>query len=885
MKKIIFTLVLLATTLTSSAAYLENVPQTLIQPNGDTLRCFATGDEYYHRLHDRQGYTIVQDPQTGYYVYGVLSANGELVPSQLIAGRDNPISAGLTPNLMISQRAYDQRMNYWNERETLSKRGRKSSGDITHGTLNNIIICIRFADDEHFGTDFTELNNMMNDSSQMSESVWAYYRTVSYGQLRVITHILPGHEENRIITYQDSLPRCYFQPYNAYSNPNGYTDQATTEFALIERAMRYINRNHPLPDDINIDINNDGEVDNIVFLVSGGYTGWSDLLWPHKWSLWGHDVKLRDKSVITFNLMLTGAGQEYYSASTFCHEMFHSMGAPDLYRYYYSTNITPVGNWDLMSNNTRPPQHMGAWLKYHVAHWLDSIPTITKSGIYTLRSLGDAAPAANTCYRIPSPDPNQFYLLEYRDREERFERTLSNKGLIITRIDTRFDGNAGYNPSYGIYDGSWIFRPGSQGTNLNGMLNNASFSPSNNRTEFSSRTDPWPFLTDGTIDTSFSITHVSEGGEELTFCLEHPGDCNPVDDLRFDSITTSSAHLSWQGSHNHYIIYIRNLSDSTTDEYISYEIDSNYLDIYDLESNSSYEWYVLGVCDHDTSISLGKQHFRTHLCDTLLIDTIGTSNSSSIHAPFSITTRYGYTQQLYMPEELPGPMDITEISFYYNGYNTISKMNTQIFLGNVEKRYFENQINYINTHSMHYVFHGEVVMHHGWNTIQLDKPFYYDGENSLVFAVHDNSGITASASNQFACMRCDSNRVLSFYSNTHDPNPYNCSSFQGDREVNRSRNIIIFSGCSAEPGRIVPPDPPQVRIDDTPRRDLRVWSEGERIHIVGAEGGPLYVYDLMGRKVYSARYASENECITVPSHGLYLIRTASAPVKKVMVLK
>jgi hypothetical protein len=36
---------------------------------------------------DRDGYTIIQDPQTGYYVYAIKTAEGDLAPSPFIAGR------------------------------------------------------------------------------------------------------------------------------------------------------------------------------------------------------------------------------------------------------------------------------------------------------------------------------------------------------------------------------------------------------------------------------------------------------------------------------------------------------------------------------------------------------------------------------------------------------------------------------------------------------------------------------------------------------------------------------------------------------------------------------------------------------------------------------
>ena len=46
-------------------AYLENLPVTLVQPNGGSFNCFATGDEFYARLHDENDYTIIQSQIDG----------------------------------------------------------------------------------------------------------------------------------------------------------------------------------------------------------------------------------------------------------------------------------------------------------------------------------------------------------------------------------------------------------------------------------------------------------------------------------------------------------------------------------------------------------------------------------------------------------------------------------------------------------------------------------------------------------------------------------------------------------------------------------------------------------------------------------------------------
>ena len=43
MKKILILSLLLMVSAAMQAAYVSNVPQTLVQPNGDTLHCFASG--------------------------------------------------------------------------------------------------------------------------------------------------------------------------------------------------------------------------------------------------------------------------------------------------------------------------------------------------------------------------------------------------------------------------------------------------------------------------------------------------------------------------------------------------------------------------------------------------------------------------------------------------------------------------------------------------------------------------------------------------------------------------------------------------------------------------------------------------------------------------
>lgn len=82
-------------------AYLTNVPVKVTQPDGEELKLFASGDEYYNWLHDKEGYTIIKDPKTGYYVYEI-KKNGNLVPSDYLPDSDNPANANIPKNLKVS---------------------------------------------------------------------------------------------------------------------------------------------------------------------------------------------------------------------------------------------------------------------------------------------------------------------------------------------------------------------------------------------------------------------------------------------------------------------------------------------------------------------------------------------------------------------------------------------------------------------------------------------------------------------------------------------------------------------------------------------------------------------------------------------------------------
>jgi hypothetical protein len=147
---------------------------------------------------------------------------------------------------------------------------------------------------------------------------------------------------------------------------------------------------------------------------------------------------------------------------------------------------------------------------------------ITHDGDYTLKSVGSSQ--SQNCYYIKSAiDSTQWYVFEYRNKQDLFDEGIPGTGLIVARwndtVTLDYNGmfaNAFFD-NVNIANQYWIFRPGSSSDIQNGNLNNAHFSHATGRTMFGPNTNPHPYLTDGTPENSFEITDIQENGNELTF--------------------------------------------------------------------------------------------------------------------------------------------------------------------------------------------------------------------------------------------------------------------------------------------------------------------------------------------------------------------------------
>ena len=482
------------------AAYLEDVPQVLEQPDGTRIECLASGDEYYHWLHDEDGFVIVRDPESGYWVWAEKS-RGQIVASRHVVGRVPPTLVGLEPRIL------PDRDHLKSDRLELFSTPPVQPAPST-GTMENLVVFIRFSDETEFTQTISAYDSAFNSTAAGASSMKAYFKEVSYDRLTINSTFYPDPPGPTVVSYQDGHPRAYYQPFHETENTTGYTSENKTdrEHTLLKNAIEAIASQ--VPGTLDIDGDDDGLVDNVVFFISGSPTGWSDLLWPHRWVLWSKTATINGKRVWDYNFQLSS----WLGVGVLCHEMFHSLGAPDLYHYYTNTSVHPAGRWDVMNINMDPPQHMTSYMKMRYGEWIDEIPEITATGTYTLNPVTSST---NNAYKIASPNTlNEYFVVEYRRKTGTFEGSVPGSGLIVYRINTAADG---YGNKNGPPDELYIYRPGGSDT-VNGSPDDAHLSLDVGRTQINDSTNPSSFLSDNS-NGGLDISDVGSPGDTISFTV------------------------------------------------------------------------------------------------------------------------------------------------------------------------------------------------------------------------------------------------------------------------------------------------------------------------------------------------------------------------------
>lgn len=383
------------------------------QPDGSTFQIRLYGDEFYAVAETLDGYTIVRDPQSGFFCYARLSADesslestGVQVNKSLMARSKMERGIRISHSSMLKKSRAAREQYGVNERGVLlpekqSILSPKSAiknelqpappSSTTTGTRVGIILLAQFPDrPQDVTVSRSEVDAYANDPEYTgfgnATSVYGYFNIQSDGKLQY----------NNIVT-------AYF---TAAQNRAYYTDNA---ISFGSRAKELINEGLSILqsqgfDFTKADSDNNSVIDGVSLLYAGNRTNsWSEGLWPHKSSSsW---TGLSEEGVSTsFQYQIIPIGSSL-TLGTFCHESSHMIANfPDLYSY--NGNAARLGAYSLMyQSGTTHPVHIDAYLKVH-AGWADVIDITSDSHLR-----GSVQVDKNRFYRYLNPNNSLEYFL------------------------------------------------------------------------------------------------------------------------------------------------------------------------------------------------------------------------------------------------------------------------------------------------------------------------------------------------------------------------------------------------------------------------------------------------------------------------------------------
>lgn len=402
------------------AAPFSGVRQTITQPNGDVIECYTSGDEFFSYLYDSDGNIIVQNTQWQ-YVYAKLE-NNIMVPSDNVV---LPSGIAICDKIKITDvpESYIKMMREASpfykqpEAELASSNDEYKLNPFINETLNNIVIFIDFLDLK-FKDDIpvSYYNDIFNGDGY---SLKNWFETASFGKSSIDTVMLPNSNSSIVSAYHD----------NHYQNDYRGGNWAEAETSLFQRAVESVKSQ--IPQNLDIDKNNDGYVDLVTFVVPGPMINYFWLFHPHAYGMKDKNVTINGKIIDSYNTQVENQLlDEKRNVGILAHEILHLFGAPDLY-----IGNCNMAHWDVMSYPKR--QSTNSYVKYRYLHWINDMTEITKNGEY---SLGEARLSPNNCYMIRSPySSNELYILEYRKKQDekinKFDCDLYGSGLLIFRVN------------------------------------------------------------------------------------------------------------------------------------------------------------------------------------------------------------------------------------------------------------------------------------------------------------------------------------------------------------------------------------------------------------------------------------------------------------------
>ena len=526
MKKNLFVLLIMWLLCTvAQAVPADPTPIKVTQPDGSTVTVVLHGDEFFHFTTTQDGYTVLKDGR-GYYTYAMRDGD-RLVPSSRIArdatqrsAEDRAFLATISKGLTDKKVAQKGQRFQGQRNSAIHRVG--ADGLMDYDRFRGLIILINYSDQQF------SMNNPGNFYDDMVNTPNYTGYTLNGRQVRMTGSVRDYFYDNSAHIFDPTFD--VVGPVNLnYSCTDPHSTSNATE--IFEAALRAAD---PIVDYNDYDVDGDGYVDMVFFLVAGYSANYSgnndDYLWPHMYYLyWTPPL-----DGVGFGLYACSteiAGWEGYWADvngigTFCHEFGHVLGLPDLYDTDYSGSggeSRNPGDWPIMaggsgSNFGRNPVGYSLYERYALG--FTSPVLISEEGTYTMQALDES----NVGFRLNTPNDKEFFLIENR-QAGKWDKYLPGHGMLVARVDSTneriwMSNEVNCNPKHMYYE---LLRASYKGSDSG----SDPFPGTEGVTELNNFTSPG-LLTWDNMFNKYAISNIAESNKIVTFDV---GEDNSITDI------------------------------------------------------------------------------------------------------------------------------------------------------------------------------------------------------------------------------------------------------------------------------------------------------------------------------------------------------------------
>ncbi|MFC5468963.1 carbohydrate binding domain-containing protein [Cohnella suwonensis] len=449
----------LAIALVASAAPARSGIQDFEQPTGQKFKGELKGDEWLNWVETDQDEVVVRDKQ-GYWSYAEIVLD-QLKPSGRKARIDAKPKNALTGNDMkrngdkLHEKAEKNKNPSGSLASGASGENSQQSSEAapaiasssplrTTGTQKVLVLLVQFTNATIQYSD-NEWSDTFFETS--GKTVRNFYRSTSNNRLDFVpAEETSGTSDDGVIKVSLNVPHSAGMVKEALTAADAYIDFAS------------------------FDTNGDGGIGNdelhVVTILAGYEASYSSQLpnvWGHKTNLAGDAVPTLDGKRLcdyVYNGGYTQQGEiqgdHRATIGILAHELGHMLGLPDLYT---NGSYVGIGTHSLMANGSwgsvageylgATPVQLDAWCKVTLG-FVD--PIVVDSSMSTPYSVKSASTGEYNVLKLPTSNPNQYFLVENRQKEG-YDAGLSvaSGGIAIWHIDSNKPLDL-EEETYGMYD-------------------------------------------------------------------------------------------------------------------------------------------------------------------------------------------------------------------------------------------------------------------------------------------------------------------------------------------------------------------------------------------------------------------------------------------------